>query len=274
MNYLGIDIGGSKTLIAIFDSAGKIIAEQKFTTNQDYNVFIRDLEKNVADLSTNTNIACSVAVPGLISRDTGVAHALGNISWKEKPIRDDLSKVIGDIPVIIENDARLGGLAEAGAVAGEYKKVLYLTISTGIGGAVIEDGKIVEALQDMEVGQMPLLYEGKSQTWESFASGKAITKIYGKQAAEIKDENQWQEIGERIGYGVAVCCSEMQPEVIIFGGGAGQFADKFAGSVNNYLDSHLSPLIRKPKALLGPKYGDKSVIYGCFVLLKQHGLVK
>jgi glucokinase len=274
MSYLGIDIGGSKTLIAVFDASGKIVSEQKFPTDHNYDNFLLELEKNVASLSTNTNIACAVAIPGLISRDTGVVHALGNLPWKEKPIKGDISKAIGNLPVIIENDARLGGLAEASAIQDKYRKVLYLTISTGIGGALIENGKIVEALQDMEVGQMPLSYEGKTQTWESFASGKAIDERYGRQASEITGEQQWREIGERIGYGVAVCCSELQPEAVVFGGGAGQFAEKFVGSLGDYLEQNLSPLVKRPKALLGPAYTDHSVIHGCFILLKQRGLIQ
>ncbi|HEX5455862.1 MAG TPA: ROK family protein [Candidatus Saccharimonadales bacterium] len=274
MSYLGIDLGGSKTIVAVFDSAGKIIVQKKFPTNNNYENFIRDVEKNVDEISTNTNIACSVAVPGLISRDTGVVHALGNLDWKDKPIRDDISKAIGGIPVIIENDARTAGLAEADVLYGQYKRILYLTISTGIGGALIDDGKIAKDLEDTEMGQMPLLYEGKIQTWENFASGKAIEKKYDKQASEIQDEEQWKEIGGRIGYGLAVCCSILQPQAVVFGGGAGQFADKFKGHVSNYLDSHLSPLVRRPEALLAPAYVQSSAITGCFLVLKQHGLIE
>lgn len=274
MSYLGIDLGGSKTLIAVFDSSGRITAQEKFATDKNYDVFISEVEKNVASLSTNTNVACGVAVPGLISRDTGVVHALGNLEWRDKPIRDDISRAIGGLPVIIENDARTAALAEAHALREQYKQILYLTISTGIGGGLIKDGKIAEALLDIEVGQMPVLYEGKLQRWESFASGRAIKERYGKQASEIDDPESWQEIGNRIGYGVAICCSILQPDAIVFGGGVGQFADKFIGSVNNYLAEHLSPLVRQPKALLAPSFSADSAIHGCFELVKQKGLVQ
>lgn len=259
-------------MIAVFDGSGKIIAEKKFPTDKNYDDFILDVEKNVASLSTNTNIACAAAVPGLISRDTGVVHALGNLDWKEKPIRDDVSSALG-VPVIIENDARTGALAEA-IDAERYGKLLYLTISTGIGGGVIQDGDIIEALKDMEVGQMPLFYEGKVQTWESFASGKAIKERYGMQASDIQDEKVWQEIGERIAYGVAVCCSTLQPDTIVFGGGVGQFADKFINHINKYLEDNLSPLVKRPNQLLPASYGADSAIHGCFFLLKQKGLVR
>lgn len=273
MSYLGIDLGGSKTLIAVFDGSGKIVAQKKFETNKDYNVFISDVEKNVADLSTNTNIACALAVPGLISRDTGVVHALGNLDWKEKPIRDDISKVLG-IPVIIENDARIGGIAEARELIEDYDRVLYLTISTGIGGALIKNGGIVKDLEDTEMGKIPLLYEGKIQHWEDFAGGRDIVNRYGKRASDIDSPEQWEEIGERIAYGVAICCSILQPQVIVFGGGVGQSADNFKAHVKKYLLEHLHAIARQPEAILTAKFGENSVIHGCFVLLKHHGLVQ
>jgi glucokinase len=274
MNYLGIDIGGSKTHIAVFDSSGKIISQKKFETNKNYERFISDVEKNVASLSTNTNIACAAAVPGLLSRDTGVVHALGNLDWKNKHIRDDISKVIGNIPVVIENDTRVGGVAEAKELSSQYDHILYLTISTGIGGALLRNGDVVKDLEDSEMGKIPLLYEGKMQHWEDFAGGRDIVRRYGKRASDIDTPEQWQEIGERIAYGVAICCSILQPQAVIFGGGVGQSADKFKNYIKDYLLQHLHPVARQPDAFLGPKFGENSVIYGCFILLKQQGLIK
>jgi glucokinase len=272
MSYLGIDLGGSKTVVAVFDAGGKIIAQTKFPTNKNYEEFLLDVAKNVEELSTNTNIACAVAVPGLISRDTGVVHALGNLEWKDKPIRDDLSEAL-NIPVVIENDARVAALAEAMNMD-DYGRLLYLTISTGIGGGLIEEGSVVEALQDMEVGQMPLYYEGRVQTWESFASGKAIKEKYDMQASDIQDQETWEEIGGRIAYGLAVCCSTLQPHTVVFGGGVGQFADNFIIYINKYLDQNLSPLVKNPERLLSASYAADSAIHGCFSLLKQKGHVR
>lgn len=275
MNYLGIDLGGSKTAFAVFDETGNIVAQSTVETNKNYGVFLSDVEKNVASLSTNTNIiACALAVPGLVDRDNGVVASLGNLDWKDKPIRDDVSRVSGGIEVIIENDTRIAGVAEAEAVLNDYESVLYLTISTGIGGALLKNGKVVKELQDTEMGKIPLAYEGEIRHWEDFAGGRDIVNRYGKRASEIKDDKQWQEIAERISYGVAICSSILQPQVIVFGGGVGQFADKFKTHVKNYLVEHLHPVARQPEAILPPKFGENSVIYGCFLLLKQRGLIK
>lgn len=269
--YLAIDIGGTKTQLAIFDQSGKKISDKKFPTNENYETFLKNLEKNVAEISTNEILYCVCGVPGLLDREKGIAESLGNLPWKNKTISADVSKVINGLPVIIENDARLAGLAESAELVGIHEHVLYLTISTGIGGALTRNGEISVDLLDTEVGSMPLSYEGRTQAWEKFASGKSIVSRYGKQASEIEDTVVWQEIGQRIGYGVAVCCSVMQPDAIVFGGGVGQFADKFTASVTEYLDKNLNSMIRRPKALLQAKYGSESVVQGCYILLKQNG---
>lgn len=273
-SYLGIDVGGTKTLIVVFDGDGNITGQEKIATSQDYKDFLNKVEEVVAKISTNTNVACGLATPGIVNRDDGTVHSFGaNINWKDKNVVKDISKITGDIPVLIENDAKAAGLAEAGALAGRYESVLYLTVSTGIGGAFLNNGQLVKEVRDSEMGHIQLQYEGKTQTWESFASGKAIVERYGKRASDITDEKSWQEIGERIGYGLAVCCDIMQPEAVVFGGGAGQYADKFKGYTSAYLDKYLLPTIRRP-VLLAPKYADNSAIHGCFLLLRQHGLVK
>lgn len=270
--YLAIDIGGSKTLVGLFDSSGKKVIQNKFPTNQNYEVFISDLEQCVAKLPTNNLLCCACAVPGLLDRTAGVVKSLGNLPWENCSIRDDISRVIG-VPVIIENDAKIAGLAESAKLIGKYKRVLYMTISTGIGVSYLEDGKFVEALQDMEPGKMPLLYEGEIQQWEDFASGKAIVKRYGLQASEISDPKIWQEVAERLSYGVGVCCSVIQPEAIIFGGGAGKYSDQFSGYIENYLARNLHPVTTPPKQLLPAYYGNDSVVHGCYILLKQQGKI-
>ena len=220
------------------------------------------------------NIACGLATPGIVNRDEGSLNSFGaNIGWTDKDLAADISKVLGNIPVVIENDAKAAGLAEAELLLGKYETLLYLTVSTGIGGALLKDGQLVEEVQDAEMGHMQLVYEDKTQTWENFASGKAIFERYGKRASDINDIKQWQEIGERIGYGLAICCDIMQPEAVVFGGGAGQFADKFKDYTFAYLDEHLQSAIKRP-VLLTAKYADNSAIHGCFTLLKHHGLVK
>lgn len=269
--YIAVDVGGTKTLVGVFSSDGNLIKSERFETPKDYDNFIEKLGKTVNDITTENSKPKSycIAIPGLVDREKGIIHALGNLPWKDAPIRKDLSKFFGDAEITLENDARLAGLAEANVIRYSHQNVLYLTISTGIGGALIRDGKIVEALKDTEMGKMPLLHEGRVENWEEFASGRWVVKTFGKKASEITDDKEWEKLGQNIAQGVAVACSVVQPEAIIFGGGVGHYADHFVDTVSEYLIKNLHPVIKQPQTLLAASFPDDAVLRGCYLLLKS-----
>lgn len=269
--YLAIDVGGTKTLAGLFDDSGELVVSERFKTPKDYSEFINELQTAVSKITAQKGKAkaCCIALPGLVDRESGVVQALGNLPWRNKPIRKDVAEIVGDAPVIIENDARLAGLAEASVVRFSHSHVLYLTVSTGIGGALIWDGKIVKELQDTEVGKMPLEHNGKVTNWEEFASGRWLKDRFGKQASELDDDKAWDEVGDNIAKGVGALCSVLQPQVVIFGGGVGQYAEKFVDRVSEYLMENLHPVVRKPKSLRAASFPDDAVLRGCYIHLKS-----
>ena len=257
--------------MALVEEDGSITYKTKIKTDHDYPTHIKNLVTLIKqDLSDGIKTVC-LSVPGLIDREKGIVHALGNLPWKDETIRDDLAESLPGVKILLENDARLGGLGEAKAVSGKYKRVLYLTIGTGIGGALIVDGKISKDLQDTEMGKMPLYYKNDQlKHWEDIISGRTIFEDYGKKASEIEDDKIWEEIGLKIAYGLGAVCSALQPEAIIFGGGIGQYADKFSPFVKKYLDANLHAIVKKPEAYLPPKYIEDSVLIGCYEYIKDH----
>lgn len=267
--WVAIDIGATKTLIAVFNESGKIVKSTTHPTAKNYQQFLGELSTTFQAIKGDyTFKSAGVGVPGLIDRKKGAVIALGNLDWGNQPIQKDISIALGGIQTIIENDARLGGLSEAQYLPGNYSSVLYITISTGIGGALIQKGQIVKPLEDTEMGMMPLRYKDKLLAWEKFASGSAIVKKYAKKASEIHDQETWNEIAQNIAYGVAVVTSVLQPEAIIFGGGVGQFYKKFIPVVKDYLTKNLHSAVKQPK-LLGAKRPNEAVIYGCYINARQ-----
>lgn len=266
--YLGIDIGGTKTLIATLDDQGKILEQTKFPTAKDYDQFLADLKQNLASLNLDADIKCCAGVPGLIDRKTGVVHALGNLPWQDKPIQDDIASVVG-YPVIIENDARLAGLSEAQLVRDRYETILFATVSTGIGGALIQNGQIVTALEDIEMGKMPLWHDGQYRHWEDFAGGRSVVERYGMIAAEITDPAQWQEIAELLAVGFGPACAIMQPDAIILGGSVGKQAAHYKDALMQSISQQAHVIVRPPQAILAAGRPDEAVIYGCYTLAAQ-----
>src|SRR3990167_6750396 len=173
--YLAIDIGASKTLLAAFSVDGRLLKEHRFATVKLYKNFLSELKGQIeGNFSDFEFAACCCAIPGIVDRQHGVGVSFGNLNWKNVPISKDLAKLLDNLPILVENDANLAGLSEAIIVHKRYKKVLYLTISTGIGDGIIINGKIDLDFADSEAGHMLLEHSGIITKWEDFASGKAL----------------------------------------------------------------------------------------------------
>lgn len=265
--YLGIDIGATKTLLGCLDGHGVIIERLKFPTPHNYDEFISTLADSVAKLSTNTFLACGVGVPGRLDRKRGIGIAMGNLPWKQVPIRTDIQRIV-QCPVVIENDAKLAGLSEAMLLKDRYDRVVYVTISTGIGVGIIINQKIELAFADTEPGKMPLEYQGKMVPWESFASGKAIVKQYGMRASEITSEIIWKHIAHNIAVGLIDVIAVIQPQIIVLGGGVASYFDRFDDILQEELRRYETPLVPIPPIIHAVR-PEEAVVYGCYDLAKD-----
>jgi len=264
--YLGVDVGGTKTLVASLDNDGLIQECRKFATPKVYNKLIDELADNVAKLSTKEFIAACFGLPGKIDKARGIVIAFGSEPWKNVPVQKDIQRFIHS-PLVIENDAKLAGLSESMLVK-EYRKVLYVTISTGIGTGFIVDQKIDPTMDNAEGGHMLLEHKGKMMTWQDFASGRAFAKRFGRRVSEITDMHSWQIIAHDIAVGLIDLIAVMQPEVIVFGGSVGAQYGKFKKYLDEFLKEYENPMFNVPviKEAARP---ELAVIYGCYDLAKQ-----
>lgn len=268
MSYLGIDIGGTKTLIVAFSADGQIKESRKFETPALYETFLEELAANVAKLSTDKFVGAVVAVPGKVNREAGIGVAFGNLAWQNVTIRHD-TKQISKCPVTLENDTKLAGLSEA-RLQPQYKRVLYITISTGIGGAIIVNGNIEAGTQNSEIGHILLEHEGSLMRWQEFASGKAIMQKFGKRASDIDpdDTRAWYIIARNIAVGLIDVIAMLTPDAIIIGGGVGSHFSKFGGRLLEELELYTNPLLTIPP-IFQAKHAEEAVAYGCFELAKE-----
>jgi predicted NBD/HSP70 family sugar kinase len=266
--YLSIDIGGTKTLLARFTNDGSLQETLKFPTPKNYDEFKKELAINVAKVTTKPWTMVCVGAPGLIDRPDGIDKDINNLGWLNVPLVA-LVKSITNCNVLLENDAKLAGLSEARLLKPIPHKVLYVTVSTGIGGALVTDGWLDPDFLDAEIGHMLHERDGKLVTWESFASGKAIVKRFGKLASEITDPHVWKIISHDIALGLIDVDAVLQPDIIIIGGGVGTYFDKFKKPLNDELKKYESPLVKAPK-VVGAKNAEQAVIYGCYELMKDY----
>ncbi len=266
--YLTIDIGGTKTLLARMDKKGHIEESFKFPTPPEYPEFLVQLTENIERITTSPITLVCVAAPGSIDRETGVVRNFGNLKWLDVPLRQDVHAITKST-VLLENDAKLAALSEARLLDPPRDKVLYLTISTGIGGGMVIHNVLAPDLVDAEVGHMKFERDGELVNWESFASGKAIVKRFGKLASEIKDPAIWKIISHDLAMGIIDVVANVQPDIIIIGGGVGSHFDNFGAFLRAELKKYEDPMVVVPEVVKA-KHPEEAVIYGCYELIKDH----
>jgi len=266
--YIGIDIGGTKTLVAALDKNGVIAASVKFPTPKNYNDFLEELTRVLhEELPFSEFRAGCVAAPGMIDREHGKFELGGNLTWKNVSPRHDIERIV-HCPMLLENDANLAGLSEAMLLKDTHAKVLYITISTGIGTGFIVDQKIDPSMADSEGGQMMLQRGDRVVKWESFASGKAIYERYGQKASEINDVKIWKAVVADLAVGFVDLMAVTQPDVIVIGGGVGHYLEKFHDLLVEELKKYASPLVPIPPILKAQR-PEEAVVYGCYDLARE-----
>ncbi len=265
--YLGIDVGGTKTLVASLENDGVIKESRKFPTPQDYQEFLKELERNITQLNAKEFKAIGVGIPATsIYREEGIALTFSNLGWRHVYVQQDIEQLT-NCPTAVENDAKLAGLSES-MLRPDIHKLVYVTVSTGIGYSLITEQKIDPNIGDGGGSLLLLEHKGKLVPWESFASGKAIVETFGKMAKDINDTEVWQKIARNISLGLIELVAMAEPEVIVIGGSVGVYLNRFIEPLNTEMRTHETPLVKMPtiEAAIRP---EEAVVYGCYDYAKQ-----
>ena len=252
--YLGIDIGGTKTLIALFTRRGRIIRRKKFRTPQGSNTFIRELENNLAVFTKYKVRSVVVAIPGVVQKNYSVKF--GNRKWDDIDIFTPVKNLF-DCSIWFENDANLAVLFESYRLPG---KTVFLTFSTGIGGGVAENNHILPESNQFEPGHKLYQYNEQVKEWEDIAAASAIENYYHvDRATNLRKKPVLEDIAKRIYLGLPDIVKEYHPDTIILGGPMGKIFRLYV----KYLPCDLGVKFRRPKR------PNESVIYGCYLYAKQ-----
>lgn len=259
---VAVDTGATKTLVAIFDQKGAIHDSIRFPTPTATKQYLDELFSAIKVITKGKKpTVLVVGVPGVMKN--GVIKWCGNLPWHDFSFQKSLEQQFPSARIYLENDANLAGLAETRSLKAIPTSSLYVTISTGIGTGIITDGKIDPGARDSEGGHMLIEYDGVIRIWESFASGGAIYKAYGKYARDISSKRAWKQIADRISRGFLVIIPLLQPSVIIFGGSIGTYFDKYHDQLEKLLKERLPEHIPCPK-LIQARHPEHAVIYGCY----------
>lgn len=259
---IAVDTGGTKTLVASFSQDGSLRASSKFPTPKNTDDYLVQLIAIITQLRGDSSVtAIVIALPGIVKN--GVAVWCNNLKWSNFDVKSALSDVFPDIPLLVENDANLAGLAETRALPTQPRSALYVTISTGIGTGVITNGSIDQGLRLSEGGRALVEYDGLVREWESFASGSAIKKTYDRYARDITKKADWDHIADRISRGFLVLIPIIQPDAIIIGGSIGTYFDRYSEQLMAILTEKMPRHIPVPP-ITQAAHPEEAVIYGCY----------
>ncbi|MGH7240007.1 MAG: ROK family protein, partial [Candidatus Saccharimonadales bacterium] len=264
--YIGVDVGGTKTLVALLNDEGVITQRHKFPTPEKYEDFLDQLSQWRKGLRTDDLRGGGIGLPGLIDRENGISLGSPHVHWDNASVKSDCEQIVG-CPFVIENDANMAALSEA-MLHKDSRAVLYLTVSTGIGSGFIYNKRIEPALVKSEGGHLLLPDEGRIDKWENFASGRAIYQKFGKPAAQITDEGAWQSIAHNLSLGIFEHVAILQPDIVIIGGSIGTYFDCYEKYLMDRLKTYELPIVPIPKIVKAQR-PEQAVIYGCYDLAKQ-----
>jgi len=145
VNTLGIDIGGTKIACARVSDTGEVLAwETRPTTPEDPEGIVSAIAELVTALDNgDCRPVLGVAVAAFLNRDRDSIFLSPNIAWPQFPLKDELEKRLGR-GVVLENDANAAGWGEFQfGAARDATSMITLTIGTGVGGAIVDDGRLI-----------------------------------------------------------------------------------------------------------------------------------
>jgi glucokinase len=255
----GIDIGGTKIALAIAAAGGEVIERTSFpmdacrTPHETLNQTLEALE-SLAEEHHGRLSAAGIGCAGPLDFERGIVISPPNMprSWRHFPLRSLVESRLG-VPVLLDNDANAAALGEHLYGAGQgYTDLVYLTISTGIGGGIIAGNNLVHRLG--EAGHVTVQPDGMlcgcgaRGCLEALCSGTAIARrareyllagrqsklremvsdvkqLTAKTVADAVRENDelactvWREIVSFLAIGIGSIVALLAPQVVILGGG-------------------------------------------------------
>ena len=262
----GVDIGGTTVKIGLLTEAGEKLEVWEIPTRTENNgenilpdvaASIREKmkEKGIDDSDV---IGAGVGVPGAVNVD-GVCHQAVNLGWEKVNVVNELHSRL-KLPVKAGNDANVAALGEQWKGGGQgYPNMLLVTLGTGVGGGIINEGKILTGSRGSggEIGHIHLVDDepdacgcGNHGCFEQFASATGAVRIAKRVLAEFDDDSVLRGgefackdifyaakkgdklatiCAERYGYylgkGIAAVATVVNPEIIVIGGGVSKAGD-------------------------------------------------
>lgn len=290
MEVIGVDLGGTAIKIGRFAPDGTCLESLSIPTPQPSTpqAVIAAITTEVKNLNREGKcVAIGLGTPGPADATGRIAKIAINLNnWRDVPLAEILETETG-LPTIIANDANCAGLGEAWLGAGKnFRHLILLTLGTGVGGAIILDGKLFTGHYGAaaELGLItlnpdgPFCNSGNQGSLEQYISVQAIRRDTGYEPAQLGKmaENgdpqalsYWEKYGKFLGAGLASIIYVLTPEAIIIGGGVAASAKFFFPTTMAEIEGRVLSSSREGLQLLTAELGAQAGIVGAAKLAWQ-----
>lgn len=317
---VGVDLGGTKVATALTDTHGRILQRAEVPTSAQEGVdavigriveSIRTVMNTIVDgrkVSPDEILGIGVGSPGPLDVERGIVLFSPNLKWENVPICDRIAEATG-LPAYLDNDANVAAMAENRFGAGKgVENMLYMTVSTGIGGGIIINGRIYRGSHGNagEIGHMTIKPDGPPcgcgnfGCLEALASGTAIAREAaegiragvattvlqkaggdpGKVTARLVGEAAREgdpfakEVVHKaayyLGIGLANLVNIFDPEIIVIGGGVSRIGEElFEPARRTMRERALAAMAKQVKSVPALLGGDSGVLGAASLVYDQ-----
>ncbi len=309
----GIDIGGTKIAIALETLGGEEVASRRLPTEVENGAYaiVENISQSITKMLEENRVrlvSVGIGCPSPLDIEKGLVMSPSNLrDWDNFPIVK-LVRERFKVPIVLDNDANTAALGEYVYGAGRgYQNVIYITVSTGIGGGIIINGKIHHGVAAGagelghtivqpngvrcncgSVGCLETICAGvhiARRAREQLAKGKLslmngmtanINEVTAKTVVEAvrrKDKlavEIWEETCRYLAIGIANSISLLAPEAVVIGGGiAAAGGELLFAPLRRLLPQFVSMVPAEKINILPAQLGSESAVRGALVMAKK-----
>jgi predicted NBD/HSP70 family sugar kinase len=270
--FVGLDIGGTKIMVAAANSEGKVLRRSRTATSTSLAQDLANIDRMIAEVAAEEKMmGMGAAIGGPLDWENGIVSPLHQPDWRNVPLKAIMEEKWG-CPFQVDVDTNVAAVGEyrwGGVSAGRF---LYLTLSTGMGGGFLVDGRVYRGKGGThpEVGHQSIPFRclnpsavqcecGAPDCLEALVSGNGIRRIYGK-SAESLSQAEWGEVAYNLGQGLRNMAAFYAPGIIRIGGGVALGGgEKFIHASKKVMEEHLR-LVPAPQVELSTLGNDSALL--------------
>lgn len=279
MNTLAIDIGGTKFTVAAFQDDRMTRRESRATDREGGREWLlAQLDPLVAEWRRDIAFdRCGIGFGGPVVWATQTVATSTHVGgWNDFDLPGHIRDLLGGVPVRMDNDANAGALGEYLHGAGRNASPLfYMTVSTGIGGGILIDGRVLRGPDSWagEIGHLnvrpdgPACLCGSNGCLERMCCGLWLERDHGRPAKELLlDADFVRGYVVDMARGLKAAIMLLNPERIVIGGGIAKAGDRLFDPLREELAAQMPPWSRARVDVQPAALGDDSVLYGALGL--------